>query len=109
MPLTDDPDLHLVVDGERVDAYEATGPVRVFRLFRPPRSVHVVSREVVPAELGLARDPRSLGVALRRVAVRQGVKFVVLRADDSRLAEGFHAYEAGGQSALDGRAWGLAG
>jgi hypothetical protein len=96
LPLTDDPDLHLLVDGERVDAHEAQGPVRVFRLVRPPRSVHIVSREAVPAELGLARDPRSLGVALRRVAVRQGSKFVVLRANDDRLAEGFHAYEAVG-------------
>jgi hypothetical protein len=94
LPLTDDPDLHLVVDGVRVDAAERQGPVSVFRLAGRPASVRVASREAVPAELGLARDARSLGVALRRVAVRQGTKFVVLKADDPRLADGFHAYEA---------------
>jgi hypothetical protein len=47
----------------------------------------------VPAELGLARDPRTLGVALRRIAVRQGTKFVVTEATDERLTEGFHGYE----------------
>jgi hypothetical protein len=33
-PMTDDPDLHLVVDGARVDAQEQQGSVYVFRL--PP-------------------------------------------------------------------------
>jgi hypothetical protein len=28
------------------------------------------------------------------VAVRQGTKFVVLKADDARLTDGFHTYEA---------------
>jgi hypothetical protein len=93
-PLTDDPDLHLLVDGARVDAAERQGPVHVFRLKHRPHDVRITSREVVPAELGLARDPRSLGVALRRVAVRQGTKFVVLKADDTRLTDGFHPYEA---------------
>ena len=96
LPLTDDPDLHLLVDGKRVEASEQDGLVRVFRLVRRPGSIRVASREAVPAELGLARDPRSLGVALRRVVVRQGSKFVVLKANDPRLVEGFHAYEAAG-------------
>jgi hypothetical protein len=96
LPLTEDPDLHLVVDGQRVDAFEVQGAVRVFRLNAPPQSVWIGSREAVPAELGLARDARSLGVAMRRIAVRQGSRFVVLKADDARLVDGFHAYEAAG-------------
>jgi hypothetical protein len=92
-PMTDDPDLHLIVDGQRIEAAERTGLVFVFRLARRPGSIRLVSREVVPAELGLARDPRSLGVALRLVTVRQGTKFEVLRASDPRLADGFHDYE----------------
>jgi hypothetical protein len=101
-PMTDDPDLHLIVDGKRVDAVETTdavpsgGSVRVFRLQQAPRSIHLASREVVPAELGIARDPRPLGVALRRMAVRQGTRFEVLLASDARLADGFHEYEAAG-------------
>ncbi len=96
LPLTDDPDLHLLVDGRCVEASEKAGLVQVFRLVRRPGSIRVASREAVPAELGLARDPRSLGVALRRVAVRQGSRFVVLKANDRRLVDGFHAYEAAG-------------
>jgi Hint domain len=92
-PMTDHPDLHLIVDGQRVEVAERTGLVFVFRLVRRPGSIHLVSREVVPAELGLARDPRSLGVALRLMTVRQGTKFEVVRASDPRLADGFHDYE----------------
>ena len=92
-PLTDDPDLHLVVDGTRVDAEVRQGAVYVFRLLPGRRSVVIASRAAVPAELGFARDPRSLGVALRRVAVRQGSKFILIDADDKRLAAGFHDYE----------------
>jgi hypothetical protein len=92
-PLTDDPDLHLIVDGKRVDAMDQRGQVLVFHLSDQPQSVHVASREVVPSEFGIARDPRSLGVALRRIAVRQGTNCELIEADDSRLAGGFHDYE----------------
>jgi hypothetical protein len=92
-PMTDDPDLHLVVDGERVDVEEQHGPVWVFRLLCCPESVVIASRDAAPAELGLARDPRPLGVALRRIALRRGAKFEVIKANDPRLLDGFHDYE----------------
>jgi hypothetical protein len=92
-PMTDDPDLHLIVDGQRLDAVETTGLVRVFRLAARPGNVQIASREVVPAELGIARDPRSLGVALRRIVLRQGNRFEMLNAQDAGLADGFHDYE----------------
>ena len=95
-PMTDDPDLHLVIDGARVDAEERQGSVYVFRLPPSPKSVAIASREAVPAEFGIARDPRSLGVALRRLAVREGAQFMLFHAADERLAVGFHAYEADG-------------
>jgi hypothetical protein len=93
-PMTDDPDLHLIVDGERVDVAEQRGPVRVFRLLGCPKSVVIASRDAVPAEFGLARDPRPLGVAIRHIAMRRGTKFTVLAANDPRLTDGFHGYEA---------------
>ncbi|MDR3529653.1 MAG: DUF4347 domain-containing protein [Rhodopila sp.] len=92
-PMTDDPDLHLMVDGQRIDPVESNGLVRVFRLGSRPEHVHVASREVAPAELGLSRDPRSLGVALRRVVLCQGRKVVAIEADDVRLTVGFQNYE----------------
>ena len=92
-PMTDDPDLHLIVDGGRLDAEAQQGSVYVFRLPPSTKSVVIASREAVPAEFGIARDPRSLGVALRRVAIRQSSKFVVFKADDKRLTAGFHDYE----------------
>jgi hypothetical protein len=92
-PLTDDPDLHLLVDGVRVDAHERRGLAHAFRLPSSPKSVVIASREAAPAELGIARDPRSLGVALRQVTVWQGALVVPLDADDDRLTAGFHGYE----------------
>jgi hypothetical protein len=91
--LTEEADLHLIVDGVRVDASGQRNGAHIFRLPCHPNSVVIVSRAGVPAELGFARDPRRLGVALRRVTIRQGAKFMLVDADDERLTAGFHAYE----------------
>ena len=99
-PLTDDPDLHLLVDGARVDAEQRQRSVYVFRLPPSPGSVVIASREVVPAEFGIARDPRSLGVALRQLTIRQGADVTMLEAEDERLTVGFHEYEP-----ADGLRW----
>jgi autotransporter passenger strand-loop-strand repeat protein len=93
VPITDDPDLHLMVDGRRLDATERAGNALVFVFPDRPEAVRIVSRAAVPQELGFARDPRSLGVALRRVVVRQGTKFCVTEADDPKLVQGFHTFE----------------
>jgi autotransporter passenger strand-loop-strand repeat protein len=92
-PLTDEPDLHLIVDGQRLDAVHSDGGVHVFGLRDRPDAVRIVSRSVVPQELGLAREARSLGVALRRIVVRQGARSRIAKADDARLTTGFHRYE----------------
>jgi T5SS/PEP-CTERM-associated repeat protein len=95
LPLTDDPDFCLMVDGMRVDASERTDDgVHVFAVPAAAAHMRLVSRSAVPQELGTARDPRCLGVAVRRVAVRQGTRFRVARAGDAMLAEGFHPFEA---------------
>ena len=93
MPTTEDSDLHLLVDGLRVDALIRQERLLAFRLPSEPASVRVVSRDGVPAELGLVRDPRSLGVALRKVAITHGRRLTLIEADDERLTEGFHPYE----------------
>jgi hypothetical protein len=91
--LTGEADLHLIVDGVRVDARGQTNGAHIFRLPCHPKSVVIGSRAGVPAELGFARDPRCLGAALRRVTIRQGAKFMLIDADDERLTAGFHDYE----------------
>jgi fibronectin-binding autotransporter adhesin len=95
VPLTDDPDLHLMVDGVRLKASLRTGDALVFGLSTATAGVRVVSRAAVPQELGVARDARCLGVAVRRVVVRQGTRFRVLRGNDALLVDGFHGFEAG--------------
>ncbi len=92
-PLTDDPDLHLIVDGQRIDVHIRRNAMYSFYLPDRPRNVRIVSRKAAPAELGLARDPRSLWVAVRSIALAKGLKLAVFEAHDERLADGFHDYE----------------
>jgi hypothetical protein len=91
--LTDDPDLHLLVDGRRVDARETHGTAYVFDLPARAAAVRIASRSGVPSELGVARDQRLLGVALRRIALSQGTRFRIIEAADPALTEGFHPFE----------------
>jgi hypothetical protein len=92
--LTDDPDMHVLADGERLDITRRVGEAYVIHLPTVPSVLRIVSRAAKPAELGTARDPRVLGVALRRLVVRQGTRFRVTEANDNRLSDGFHAFEA---------------
>ena len=95
VPTTDDPDLHLVIDGKRLDGRWISNGVLAFRFPKPPtHPVRITSRASSPAELGLARDPRLLGVALRRLKIWQGHRLQVIEADDRRLTAGFHLFEA---------------
>jgi hypothetical protein len=94
LPLTDEPDLHLLVDGQRVDGSPQPNGYYAFDLQRCRGPIRVVSRAGAPAELGLARDPRVLGVALRQVRLWQGVRVRVLDAADESLTDGFHAFES---------------
>ena len=93
LSLTADPDLHLLVDGERRNPTPHAGGIYVFRLPGPPDAAHIVSRSAAPQELGLDRDPRCLGVALRRIDIRRGTQLRVVEADDAMLRAGFHSFE----------------
>jgi hypothetical protein len=91
--LTQDPDLHLLADGIRVDAQHRQPDHCSFALPCCPRELRLVSRAGSPAELGLARDPRVLGVALRQIQVWQGSRLRALDAQDAALTHGFHDFE----------------
>jgi hypothetical protein len=94
LPLTDAADVHLVVDGKRLDAFEQREDALMFRLSARPRTVRIHSRAAVPQELGLARDERSLGVAVRRIVLAQARRQRAIEADAASLADGYHAFEA---------------
>jgi hypothetical protein len=94
MPLTDDPDLHLLADGVRLDAALRCGDAWVFALPRRPAELRIASRAAAPAELGVARDPRVLGVALRRIVLRQGTRFAIREPADPALTSGVHRFES---------------
>jgi len=94
VPMTDDPDLHLLVGGRQVDAASRSDVWQVFHLSAPPASVRIVSRTGVPQEMGLARDPRCLGVALRQIIVKRGEQVRTIEAENALLTDGFHGYEA---------------
>lgn len=96
LPLTDDADLHLIADGRRIDGRQEANGMHVFRLPARPIELRIVSRAGAQDELGLARDPRGLGVALRKIVVWQGRHVTLTGADDPRLCDGFHAYESDG-------------
>ncbi len=88
---TDDPDLHLVLDGRRIDGGESGAG---WRFVLPPgasrsRRVRLRSRHVSTAwEAGMA-DDRRLGVAVRALT-RDGVPI-----EPARLGSGWHAPEPG--------------
>jgi hypothetical protein len=90
---TEEPDLHLLVDGKRVDGESRPHGVKLFRLSRRPVQIRVVSRAGDQSELGLARDPRLLGVALRRIMLWQGPRLRMIEASDPSLGKGFHLFE----------------
>lgn len=93
IPLTHDPDLHLRVDGRRIDPVCRQDLHYEFRLETHPAEIRLVSRAGRPQELGLARDPRPLGVQVRQFGVVHGSGSHVIDADDRRLSDGFHAFE----------------
>jgi hypothetical protein len=93
LPLTNDPDLHLLVDGQHLGAAQSHGDRPMFWLRSRPETVRIVSRTGSPQELGLSRDPRPLGVALRQIMLTQGKRVRVIEAESVLLTDGFHAFE----------------
>lgn len=93
--LTEDPDLHLLADGVRINPARKQGGRFVFNLPGPARELRIVSRSDSPAELGLARDPRVLGVAIHQMQMWRGPTLRVIEASQDDLSIGFHGFEAG--------------
>lgn len=90
---TAEADLHLLANGRRVYGRRGSEGTYVFDLPHRPSGVRLVSRAASPSELGLGRDPRTLGVAVRQVRLWRGRHLRVLDAADPAFAEGFHGFE----------------
>jgi O-antigen biosynthesis protein len=89
-----DPDLHLLVDGKPVRAETTAQGFASFTVKPGAQDIRIVSRTVVPAELGLSDDCRTLGVAVRAVSLRSASCHVELAPGNPALRQGFHAAEA---------------
>jgi len=92
--VTDDADIHITVDGRRIDGRMQRPDLFIVPLQIPPGCVRVMSRAGIPQELGTARDPRLLGIALRRIVARKGATLRMIEANDPSLRDGFHPFEA---------------
>jgi hypothetical protein len=96
---TDDPDLHLVADGERIEAeaidfhaHNHQGVYR-FRFERAPNELTIVSRSMRAMEMGINHDPRRVGVAIRSIELHGSGYRLAIGYDSPRLADGFNNAE----------------
>ena len=104
-------DLHLIVDGLRVQAETSDLSAR-FLVSAGAKDVWLVSNTTVPAEIGIAPDLRSLGVCVGGLVIDDGFGSPrTMQADHPLLSVGFHDIESGpqrwtaGRSRLPARLW----
>ena len=70
VPTCGEADIHLLVDGERVDPEEVSGDRYRFSLSQEPRQVRLASATFRPSDIGTVRDIRMLGIAVRALTLR---------------------------------------
>ncbi|HEV8680816.1 MAG TPA: Hint domain-containing protein [Stellaceae bacterium] len=101
---TDDPDLHLVVDGARLDPTAIVDGVYTFALdARPAGPLLLSSRSAVPSLLGFSRhEHRRLGVAIRQIILQQAGVMTCFDHDARLFAEGGCHLPEEGHSWTDG-------
>ncbi len=91
---TDDPGVHLIVDGLDVWPLSQTGGVYVFRAVCFTGAIQIRSRHAVPNQCSLpTSDDRRLGVALVRLRITAPGLELVLGPDWAGFGEGFHSSE----------------
>jgi|GEM_PF-6482260 len=91
-----DPDLHLLVNGRRIDGFREGD---AWRFDAPAGTITIASRAAIPGEIRLADpDRRRLGVAIADICL-DGRR---LDLADARLSAGFHRVEPEGWRWTDG-------
>ena len=99
---TKDAGIHLMVDGKVVRPLATKGKTVSFMVPANARSVRLRSRATRQSALTpWLDDPRTLGVAIRSVTLRDQSGEAVLGADHPALRDGWHAVE----HAADGALW----
>ncbi len=89
--LADDPDLHLLADGVRIDA-RRLGSRHEFTIPNACRSLRLTSRAAIPAEVWAGNDdPRLLGAAVRSIELDGEA----MSLTDPRLGAGWQPREGG--------------
>jgi hypothetical protein len=91
--MTSDPGIHLIVDGRPVWPRAIGGDVARFDVAAGAGSIRIASRSVVPAELGMTKDVRRLGVHVHRLVFRAPGVLVEIGASAAGLARGWHRPE----------------
>lgn len=92
--MTHDMDMHLVVDGQRVDA-DVDGDRARFIFPATARTVQLVSRTFRPSEWAATSDVRALGLCVDGLRISDGLRCdMALALNDPRLETLFHAEEA---------------
>lgn len=93
LPVTEEPDLHVLVDGKRIDGTWVGTREFHAQLPRGLRALAIGSRAAAQDELGYFRDPRCLGVAIASIVLWRGKTRCVIPASEPLLRQGFHEYE----------------
>jgi len=92
--LTDDSDLHLIMDGEVVRAQAVEEGVYSFTIPAGSRAIWLASRSAVPAEVeASSQDRRRLGVLVERIVLREDDLRTEIGHGHAILREGFHENE----------------
>jgi len=99
----DDPDLHLLAAGRRINPIMRDG-CAVFALELPCADLVLASRAERPLDMGFNADGRLLGFRLTELALDQQGRRRVLALGHPALVEGLHPMEANGTRWTDGGA-----
>jgi uncharacterized HAD superfamily protein/hypoxanthine phosphoribosyltransferase len=94
---TNDPDLHLLVDGLRHDADTSTSGMYIFKIPAGSEVMRLVSRANRPLDLGINKDTRTLGFCIYKInAESESSDFkLAVAPDDISLAQGFYPVTKG--------------
>src|ERR1039458_7045846 len=94
---TTDADMHLMVDGRRLQPVSVQNGRHVFVLPRRYSAIRLMSRAIAPTDLAPYQDDRRrLGVAVGRIILRSATDLSEVPVDHPMLSQGWHGVECKG-------------